>query len=145
MSAVRRPASSRDSFADDTARTDLSDDLAVDPYLEDAVEDEHDRRGLLVLAKQEVARVQLPYRRRAFSHDVVGERPFELRLGFGDVRRLVIAAPRRVAAERGSRPDLIAGERGLLDEVTVVVVQPMARERACSDELSRWWCRSRRS
>ena len=43
-------------FADDTARTNLSDNLAVHPYLEDAVEDEYDRRGLLVLAKQEVAR-----------------------------------------------------------------------------------------
>ena len=44
-------------FADDTARANLSDNLAVHPYLEDAVEDEHYRRGVLVLAKQEVAGV----------------------------------------------------------------------------------------
>src|SRR5262245_25142524 len=105
----RTPAGlERCALTNDGARADVTDGAAVHPYLELAVE--HERHGgrSLVLAEQEVARVQLnDHRRGVATHDAVGQRPLERRLGLGDVGRLVFATPRRVAAEDSPGPDLV--------------------------------------
>lgn len=99
-------------FADDTAWSDMADNSSVHSDLEDAVENQCQRGGFLVLAKQEVAGAQLSYRRSfVSSHDLLGHCAFQLRLRLGNVGHLVLAAPGRVATEYRASPDLIACER----------------------------------
>jgi hypothetical protein len=72
---VRRAATrfERRSFAHHTPGPDVTDNSSVHPYFEDPIENEGHRRGLLVLAKQEVSDAQLPNRWSFCSlHDLIG-------------------------------------------------------------------------
>ena len=79
-------------LADQRARAEVGDLLAVDHDLDDAVEQEVDRVGLLALLGEGGARLELADLRLALAHDHPGQLPLEGRL---DRRRPAPASPRR--------------------------------------------------
>jgi hypothetical protein len=127
------------SFSNDCARAGVSDDASLDAYFENPVENERDRRALLVRAEQVVAGTQVAYGWLApLLHDQVGQDPFETSFRLGDVRCVVLAAPRRVGSECSASPDLVSSQRRLLNKFFGIVVEPMAREGASCSNPRHW-------
>ena len=77
----------------------------------------------------------LRLRRRAAAHDRPRQLALERRLGLGHERLGLLAAPGRVVAVRLAVPLLEVDRPRFLDELPVLVVDPVARERARSGQL----------
>ena len=67
-------------------------------------------------------------------HDLAGHLPLDLRLDRADNGRRIGGPPGRVLAVRLVEPGREIDDAGLLDETPVIVVDPMARERARAEQ-----------
>src|ERR1700693_4609618 len=116
-------------LADDGSGAELCDDVAVDFDLEQPVEDEKQLVALLALLDQRFAFCE-PFGLRAVLHELARQLALEIGLDGADEGRRVRGAPRSVLLVRLAVPLLEVDHAALLDEVAVVVVDPVARERA---------------
>src|SRR4029079_16085740 len=85
----------------------------------------HQRLALLEVA---------PFELLALAHDRDRQLTLEVGLDRGRQRRRILFAPGGVLAVRGPVPLAEVDRPGLLDQLAVVVVEPMARERTCALE-----------
>ena len=104
------PALEDGPLADERARAEVGDLLAVDVHLDDAVEQQVDGVGLLALGGERGALLQLADLGLALAHDHPRQLPLHRRLDLGDERRRVLAAPRAVVAEGVAVPVLEVDE-----------------------------------
>ena len=131
-----RAAQQQCTLADNRTRPDLADVLAVDLRDEHAVEDEVELIAGLALLDEDLADVQLaPGEIGVAAHELARELPFERALRRRDERLGLLVAPRRVLAVRLAIPGLEVDRPGLGGEVPVLVIDPVARERARSHDL----------
>ena len=100
------PALEHRPLADQRARAEVGDLLAVDVHLDDAVEQQVDGVGLLALLGERGALLQLADLRLALAHDHPRQLPLHGRLDLGDEGRRVLAAPRAEVAEGVAVPVL---------------------------------------
>ena len=131
-----RAAQQQCTLADNRTRPDLADVLAVDLRDEHAVEDEVELIAGLALLDEDLADVQLaPGEIGVAAHELARELPFERALRRRHERLGLLVAPRRVLAVRLAIPGLEVDRPGLGGEVPVLVIDPVARERARSHDL----------
>ena len=113
----------------------LGQALAVDLDAKHAVEDQVDLGALVALAYQVGARFHfLDLRFGRPAHHSGGQRTLEGGLDDGDEGLGLLVAPGRVRAEGLAVPVLEVDEARLAREMALVVVDPVAREPAGSDE-----------
>src|SRR4029453_15388956 len=128
-----KPALERGTHAQDRAGPDLGHDVAVHLDVQHAVEDEVELHPRLVLLDQRLAHTELtPLEPLGPGHHQSGQLPFELRIRRREHSRRILSAPGHVRPERLAPPALEIPGAALLDELALVVVDPVARERARS-------------
>ncbi len=135
--AVRWPCSSISARSPRTAPgPELGHDLAVDLDREHAVEDEVQLLAGVALLGERLAPAELLHLGLdAAPHDLHRQLPLERRLDRSRERGRLLVAPRRMLPERVPVPGLELDEAGLLDQLPVTVVDPVAGERAAAGQL----------
>src|SRR6266508_4433906 len=123
-------------LAEDRARPDLRDLLAVHHRGEHAVEQQVELIGRLVLLDEPLVLSKLASRQFGSGlQEVAGELALECALGLGHERLRILVAPGRVLAVGLPVPGLEVDRSRLLDEAALAVVDPVAGKRARSHEL----------
>src|SRR6185436_20794952 len=117
-------------LAEQRTGPDLGHPVAVDLDVDDPVEEQEELVTRLAFLHQRLALFELaPFELLALAHDRDRQLTLEVGLDRRRQRRRILLAPGRVLAMRGPVPLAEVDRPGLLDQLAVVVVEPMARER----------------
>jgi hypothetical protein len=122
-------------FPDDGTGPDLPDNLVVDDDFEVPIEDQRDRGRAFRLAKEVFADAEVADR-AGFGrvHDLACEPSLQIGLRSRDDRNAILSTPRSVRPEHRLQPQLGPRKRSLFPEATFIVVEPMPRKRARTEE-----------
>src|SRR2546423_7108351 len=118
-------------LAEQGAGADLGHRIAVDLDVDDAVEEQEELSAFFALVHERMALLEIaPLELLALTHDRGRKLPLEVGLDRGGQGRRILLAPGRVLAVRLLVPLAEVDRPRLLDELAVIVVEPMTRERA---------------